>query len=132
IIRNRISHIGKDEIIKIDNHRKMDVYADQIITTGGHHTHEVGGKAELKAGQKIKQRTKLYKVSGSDKVTLLGPSGTITIDSGGITLKGNVKIKGSLAITSGQAGMVEALQLRANVGQPLCIPCLLANLGHRQ
>ena len=128
VIRNRISHVGKDEIIKIDNHRKLDVYADQYITTGGHHTHEVGGKAELKAGQKIKQRTKLYKVSGSDKVTLLGPSGTITIDSGGITLKGNVKIKGTLAVTSGSAGMVEALQARANLGKPLCIPCLLADL----
>ena len=106
IIRNRISHIGKDEIIKIDNHRKLDVYADQYMTTGGHHSHEVGGRAELKVGQKIKQRTKIYKVSGSDKVTLLGPSGTIIIDSGGITLKGNVKIKGTLAVTSGSPSPV--------------------------
>ncbi len=128
IIRNRISHIGKDEIIKIDNHRKMDVYADQYITTGGHHTHEVGGRAELKAGQKIKQRTKIYKVSGSDKVTLLGPSGTITIDSGGITLKGNVKIKGTLAVTSGSPSPVPAMESRANSGKALCIPCMLKKL----
>ena len=128
IIRNRISHIGKDEIIKIDNHRKLDVYADQYMTTGGHHSHEVGGRAELKVGQKIKQRTKIYKVSGSDKVTLLGPSGTIIIDSGGITLKGNVKIKGTLAVTSGSPSPVPAMEARANSGKALCIPCMLKKL----
>ncbi len=128
IIRNRISHIGKDEIIKIDNHRKIDVYADQYITTGGHHTHEVGEKAELKAGQKIKHRTKIHQVSGSDKVTLLGPSGTITIDSSGITLKGNVKIKGSLSITTGSPNPVSAMAARANSGKAICIPCMLKKL----
>ena len=130
VIRNRISHVGKDEIIKIDNHRKLDVYADQYITTGGHHTHEVGGRAELKAGQKIKQRTKIYTVGAEDKVSIVGPSGTIVIDSGGITLKGNVKIKGSLAITSGSPDQVESLQINFNKGKSICLPCLLAQAAN--
>jgi len=59
--------MGKDEIIKVDNHRKLDVYADQYHTTGGHHRHEVSGKSDLKVGIKITHRTKLHKTSGSKK-----------------------------------------------------------------
>ncbi|HIQ16209.1 MAG TPA: type VI secretion system tip protein VgrG, partial [Leucothrix sp.] len=129
IIRNRISHMGKDEIIKIDNHRKMDVYADQYITTGGHHSHEVGGKSDLKVGEKITHRTKTHQTTGSKKISLQGPSGMIKIDSGGITLKGNVKIKGSLAITSGAPDAVEKFKVRFQEGDDLCIPCLLKELA---
>ncbi|MCF6191213.1 MAG: hypothetical protein L3J51_12105 [Cocleimonas sp.] len=129
IIRNRISHMGKDEIIKIDNHRKLDVFADQYQTTGGHHSHEVGGKSELKVGKKITHRTKVHQTSGSKKISLLGPSGTITIDSSGITLKGNVKIKGSLAITSGSPEAVGAWKAVANQGEAICWSCLFPELA---
>jgi len=103
VIRNRISHVGKDEVIKIDNNRTLDVYADQYITTGGHHTHEVGGKLELKAGQKIIHLTEIHETMAGEKIIIRSAGGEIIIDGGGITLKGQVSIKGNLSIVSGSA-----------------------------
>ena len=107
----------------------MDVYADQIHTTGRHHTHEVGKKTDLKAGEKITHLTKVHQTNGSKKVSMSGPSGQIIIDSGGITLKGNVKIKGTLAITSGSPDQVESLKINFNKGKAICVPCLLQETG---
>ncbi|MCF6190294.1 MAG: type VI secretion system tip protein VgrG [Cocleimonas sp.] len=119
VIRNRISHIGKDEIIKADNHRKLDVYADQYITTGGHHTHKVEGKAELKAGKKISQKTKIVDIGAEEKAVIIGPNGTITIDSSGITLKGNVTVKGTISVSGGGGGGAGAVESQINKGKPL-------------
>jgi len=46
------------------------------------------------------------------------------IDSSGITLKGNVKIKGSLAITSGAFSYSASYPDQVNKGQPLCKLCM--------
>jgi len=105
VIRNRISHAGKDEIIKIDNNRTLDVFADQYITTGGHHTHDVGGKVTLKAGKKIVEITALHETIADEKYIIRSAGGEIIIDGGGITLKGNVNIKGNLSIVSGSASL---------------------------
>lgn len=125
IVRNRISLIEKDEIIKISNHRKLDVYADQTITTGGHHSHQVGGKAELKTGEFIKHHTQTHTVSTSNKASIKGAGGSIVLDGGGISFKGNIKIKGTLAITSGNPNQVESLKINFNRGKAICLPCLL-------
>jgi type VI secretion system secreted protein VgrG len=103
------------------------VYADQTITSGGHYSHTVGGKTTWKSGEKIVQQTSDYLAESSTKAVLKAPGGTIIIDGGGITLKGAVKIKGSLAISGGSA-TVAALKLRAKTGDDICIPCLLAKL----
>jgi len=39
-----------------------------------------------------------------------------------------VKIKGSLAVAGGGPEKVEAIDLAANIGDLICIPCLLKEL----
>jgi len=128
VIRNRISNVGKDEVIKIDNHRKLDVFADQYITTGGHHEHEVKGKLELKAGQKIIHLTETHETKAGEKLIVRSAAGEIIIDSGGITLKGKVSIKGNLSIVGGGASY-SGLSGVANQGKALDLLCAMDDDG---
>jgi type VI secretion system Vgr family protein len=128
ILRNQISKIDKDKITKIGNHRQDEVFANWEQTTGANFTQTTNGKHEIKAGTHIKSATKVHTLSASDKIVIKGNGGTIVLDSSGITLKGVVKIKGSLAISGGAPEKVEAIDLAANVGDLICIPCLLKKL----
>ena len=126
--QNHITQIGKDQIVNIGNSRKLEVYADQIVDTGGHHTHTVGGKAVIKAGEKIQELTSLHEIGVNDKAIIKAPGGTIILDSSGITLKGKVTIKGSLAIVGGHPDIVDFINLRSQSGKPFCLTCFLKNL----
>jgi type VI secretion system secreted protein VgrG len=123
--KNQITKIGKDEMVTVGNSRVLDVYADQKIKSGGHYSHTVGGKTTWKSGEKIQQLTKVYQIDAGSKAVVKAPGGTIIVDGSGITLKGAVKIKGSLAINGGSPDAVEALSLSAVVGEPICKTCLL-------
>jgi len=50
---------------------------------------------------------------------IIGPKGTITIDSSGITLKGNVTVKGTISVSGGGGGGSEAVSSNINEGKPL-------------
>ena len=47
---------------------------------------------------------------------------------GGITLKGNVTIKGNVAISGGSPEVAEAIDLAAQAGDLICIPCMMKKL----
>jgi hypothetical protein len=49
--------------------------------------------------------------------------GTIIIDGGGITLKGNV------AISGGSGGGAQTANMRVNEGKPFCMSCFLKSMG---
>jgi type VI secretion system secreted protein VgrG len=128
IIRNVITKIDKDKITKIGNHRQDDIFANWEQTTGANFTQTTNGKHDIKAGTHIKSATKVHTLSGSEKIVIKGSGGTIILDASGITLKGVVKIKGSLALSGGGPEKVEAIDLAANIGDLICIPCLLKEL----
>ncbi|MGV6829991.1 MAG: type VI secretion system Vgr family protein, partial [bacterium] len=116
--------IDKDKITKIGNHRVDDVFANQEVTIGGHFSQTTNGEHDVRAGVHIKSATKVHTLSGSDKLVIKGNGGTIILDSSGITLKGVVQIKGSLAVLGGGAESVDVLKMRFNEGKPLCKPCV--------
>jgi len=117
--------IDRDYITYTGNSRKEEIYADYTVKTGGHHTHTVNSRIDLKAGEHIKEITRLKEMHGSERIIFKSAGGSIIIDGGGITLKGNVTIKGNVAISPGGGGGAEAASLRAAKGLPICIPCFL-------
>jgi type VI secretion system secreted protein VgrG len=123
IVRNMVTKIDKDKITHIGNHRQDETFANWKQTTGANFTQVTNGKHDIKAGTHIKSATKVHTLSGSDKIVIKGNGGTIVLDAGGITLKGVVQIKGSLAVSGGSAESVEVLNMRFNEGKPLCKPC---------
>jgi len=131
IIRNQITKIDKDKITKIGNHRQDEIFANWEQTTGANFTQTTKGKHDIKAGKHIKSVTKVHTLSASEKIVIKGSGGTIILDASGITLKGVVKIKGSLAVSGGGAEKVEAIDLAANIGDLICIPCLLKKLEEK-
>jgi type VI secretion system secreted protein VgrG len=84
---------------------------------------------DVDAGTHIKSVTKVHTISGSDKVVIKGKGGTIILNSSGIILKGNVDIKGNVAITGGSGGGAETLSLVANKADGFCLTCFLKEMG---
>ena len=101
ILNTQANKIDKDKITYVGNHRVDETYANQTLKVGGHYDVTVNGKLDVKAGERIKEVTKLKEMHGSDRVVFKSAGGTIIIDGGGITLKGNVTIKGNVAISGG-------------------------------
>jgi type VI secretion system secreted protein VgrG len=89
----------------------------------------VNGKLDTKAGEHIKEVTKLKELHGSERIVFKSKGGTIIIDGGGITLKGNVTIKGNVAITGGSGGGAQAVDFRINNGKKFCMTCFLKEMG---
>ncbi len=123
--RSRALKIERDLLLYTGNRREEKTEAHYTIKTGGSYSHTVGGEVQVKAGVRIKSVTKVHTISGSDKVVIRGAGGTIVLDSSGITLKGNVSVKGNVAILTGGGGGAEEISLKANKGDMLCVPCLL-------
>jgi type VI secretion system secreted protein VgrG len=126
--QNQRTTIEKDQIEAVNNHRKETTYANHWMETGGHFEHITKGKYDLVAGTHIISKTTVHELSGSERVVFKGPGGTIILDSGGITLKGNhIALKApSIAMTTGAPDMVESLSLAANKGLPICVDCMKA------
>jgi len=47
---------------------------------------------------------------------IIGPKGTITIDSDGITLRGNVTVKGTISVSGGGGGGASSFDGNINEG----------------
>jgi len=121
--------INQDKVTYVGNHRMDETYANQTLKVGGHYDVTVNGKLDTKAGERIKEVTKLKEMHGSERIVFKSKGGTIIIDGGGITLKGNVSIKGNVAISTGSGGGAQAVDLRINNGQPFCKTCFLKKMG---
>ena len=85
----------------------------------------MNGKLDVKAGEYIKEITKLKEMHGSERIVFKSKGGTIIIDGGGITLKGNVTIKGNVAISGGSPEAVAKWDAVVNKGDKICLKCLL-------
>jgi len=107
----------------VGNHRIDETYANQTLKVGGHYDVTVNGKLDTKAGEHIKEVTKLKEMHGSERIVFKSKGGTIIIDGGGITLKGNVTIKGNVAISGGSGGGAESFSAAINEGEPVCEIC---------
>ncbi len=116
IANSRSTKIDKDSILYVGNQRYEKTYANYTLKTGGHFSHTVNGKLDVKAGEHIKEITKLKEMHGSERIVFKSKGGTIIIDGGGITLKGNVTIKGNVAISGGSGGGAESINLSPNKG----------------
>lgn len=117
--RNLRLTVAKDYTGNVGNNRTEKIAADYHISTGGHVEHTVQGHHQLRAGQSIVRRTRLYTLQSSDRVVIKGPGGTVSIDNSGITLDGvAVKLKGSVSQESGRGGALD-LQGVPLLGRPL-------------
>ncbi len=126
IQKSKALRVDKDYLAYVGNHRVEETYANYTLKVGGHNEVTVNGRVDLKAGESVKSVTKVHTLSGSDKVVIKGNGGTIILDGSGITLKGNVTVKGNVAISTGGGGGTEDISLQANSGDLICIPCLLS------
>ncbi|WP_415493102.1 bacteriophage T4 gp5 trimerisation domain-containing protein [Burkholderia ubonensis] len=96
--RNHTIHTAKDRTEEVGNHRRDTTAANHTVDIGGHLEQRVQGRAELEAGQAIRQRTKVVELQAGEVFRLRGPGGTITLDDSGITLDAVViRFKGPLA-----------------------------------
>ncbi len=125
VVHAQTTKIDKDRILYVGNQRQEETYANYTLKTGGHHRHTVNGKLDVKAGEHIKEVTKVHHIDAGERFVAKSAGGTIIIDGSGITLKGNVTIKGNVAITGGSPELVEAISLAAHAGDPICIPCMM-------
>ncbi|MFD4841072.1 type VI secretion system tip protein VgrG, partial [Achromobacter sp. NPDC058515] len=129
IARNHTIHTAKDRTEEVGNHRLDKTAANHLIDVGGHVEHTVQGHHQLTAGQSIERKTLRYDLQASDKVVLKGPGGTITIDSGGITLEGiAIKLKGPMS-QSGGAGNQLSIKGVAEQGRALNTLCAMRSDG---
>lgn len=103
VTRNQKIEINKDYIANIGNHRKEQVTANYQIDTGGNYTHRVVGESLHDASKKLQQKSPQILHDASEKIVLRGPAGKITLDAKGITLEGNIFLKGLVAATMGAA-----------------------------
>jgi len=120
--------VDKDYLAYVGNHRVEETYANYTLKVGGHNEVTVNGRVDLKAGESIREVTKLKEMHGSDRIVFKSAGGTIIIDGGGITLKGNVTIKGNVAISAGSPEAVAKWNAVVNRGDKVCLNCLLNGL----
>ncbi|OOF55444.1 type VI secretion system Vgr family protein [Rodentibacter myodis] len=123
INRNRMTKIEKDEVLNIGNNLALDIYANQHAKIGRDYTHQANRNALLKVGKELKHHSKNTQMTGSSLVKIRGKSGTIVIDSKGITLKGKVTVKGNLVTQGGTPESPQALSFTANDAKPTCEVC---------
>ena len=57
---------------------------------------QVEGLHQIEAGQQIIRKTQMYELGVQEKIVFKAPGGKITLDAGGITLEGNINIKGPM------------------------------------
>lgn len=125
-------HVGNDSTVRIDHSQAHSVGDNASLSVGkdleteiaGDTKHTTHGTLSIKAGHKISNQSKVYEITGSDKVVFRSAGGTIELDQAGITLKGLVTIKGMLNVQGGMPDIVKPLSLSAQKGELICIPCL--------
>ncbi|WP_420913630.1 bacteriophage T4 gp5 trimerisation domain-containing protein, partial [Achromobacter mucicolens] len=108
--RNHTLYTGKDRTEEVGNNRRDKTAANHWVSIGGHQEQSVEGRAELRAGQAIRRRTRDYSLHAGEALIIKGPGGTIRIDSTGITLDAiSIQVKGPLKMQGGGGGNELAL-----------------------
>lgn len=108
--RNHTLYTGKDRTEEVGNNRRDKTAANHWVSIGGHQEQSVEGRAELRAGQAIRRRTRDYSLHAGEALIIKGPGGAIRIDSTGITLDAiSIQVKGPLKMQGGGGGNELAL-----------------------
>ncbi|CAK7051299.1 type VI secretion system Vgr family protein [Saezia sanguinis] len=117
IDQNQTIEIGNNRVETIRNHRKDDIAANHWEKVGGHIEIQVEGHHQIEAGQQIIRKTQVYELGVQTQIVLKAPGGKITLDASGITLEGNINIKGPMNQVGSGGG--EGISIS---GSPLATP----------
>ncbi|PQQ39138.1 type VI secretion system tip protein VgrG [Photorhabdus luminescens] len=121
--KNQFETIEKDKITRINNSWKEEIYASHFQQIGENKQSDIKGNYQLNVIKGIHSHTKIHTLQASDTLILRGKAGSITLDAQGITLNGNIFLKGPVVVQGGSAGTVPTLTGAANEGQPIAQDC---------
>jgi type VI secretion system secreted protein VgrG len=89
----RTQSVGINEMINVGAAQQVTVGGIRLLTVGGAQVVTVGLNHRVQAGNKIQENAPEVVIEAGTQLILKGPGGQITIDGGGITIKGSqVKI----------------------------------------
>ncbi|HHN8349603.1 TPA: type VI secretion system Vgr family protein [Morganella morganii] len=120
---NQFEHIGKDRITRIDNSRKEVIHASHFQEVGENKQCDVQNDYKLTAAGGIHTHTKVHTLQASETVIIKGKAGSIQLDAQGVTITGNITLKGNVSITGGAPDSVALLDAAVNEGLPLAEDC---------
>ncbi|MCW7547284.1 type VI secretion system tip protein TssI/VgrG [Photorhabdus sp. APURE] len=121
--KNQFETIEKDKVTRINNSWKEEIYASHFQQIGENKQSDIKGNYQINVVKGIHSHTKIHTLQASDTVILRGKAGSITLDAQGITLNGNIFLKGPVVVQGGSAGTVPTLTGAANEGQPIAQDC---------
>uniref|UniRef100_UPI0036DABC13 type VI secretion system tip protein TssI/VgrG n=1 Tax=Photorhabdus sp. RM322S TaxID=3342825 RepID=UPI0036DABC13 len=121
--KNQFETIEKDKITRINNSWKEEIYASHFQQIEENKQSDIKGNYQLNVVKGIHSHTKIHTLQASDTLILKGKAGSITLDAQGITLNGNIFLKGPVVVQGGSAGTVPTLTGAANEGQPIAQDC---------
>ncbi|UTA55644.1 type VI secretion system tip protein VgrG [Lysobacter soli] len=121
--RSRHVAIVKDLVENVGNVRTETTASDRSAETGGNFSHRVEGRMDIETGERIHERTQTYLIEASERLTLRGPGGTITIDDDGVTIEGlAIDAKGPIRhVPDGGGNLLSLLGVPKDA---ICLECI--------
>lgn len=130
VVRNHNIQTGKDRSEEVGNNRRDKTRVNHWIEIGGHKEESIHGHHRIEAGQSIERKTQCYELSASNRITLKGPGGSITIDASGITLNATaIHFKGPISQTGASVGPVVIPAGVPEKGLPFDLVCMKQSDG---
>ncbi|MEY0729841.1 type VI secretion system Vgr family protein, partial [Providencia rettgeri] len=120
---NQFEQIGKDRITRIDNSWKEVIHASHFQEVGENKQCDIQNDYMLKAAGGIHTHTKVHTLQASETVIIRGKAGSIQLDAQGVTITGNILLKGNVSVTGGAPEAVASLEAAVNEGLPLAEDC---------
>ncbi|MCL7066398.1 type VI secretion system tip protein VgrG, partial [Escherichia coli] len=71
----------------------------------------------------IHSHTKVHTLQASETMIIKGKSGSIQLDAQGVTITGNITLRGNVSIVGGAPEVVPSLEAAVNEGLPLSEDC---------
>ncbi|WP_311750392.1 type VI secretion system tip protein TssI/VgrG [Proteus columbae] len=120
---NQFEQIGKDRITRIDNHWKEVIHASHFQEVGENKQCDIQNDYKLTVAGGIHSHTKIHTLQASDTMLIKGKSGSLQIDAQGVTITGNITLRGNVSIIGGAPEVVPSLESAVNEGLPLAEDC---------
>ncbi|PNL48250.1 type VI secretion system tip protein VgrG [Proteus mirabilis] len=120
---NQFEQIGKDRITRIDNHWKEVIHASHFQEVGENKQCDIQNDYKLTVAGGIHSHTKVHTLQASETMIIKGKSGRIQLDAQGVTITGNITLRGNVSIVGGAPEVVPSLEAAVNEGLPLSEDC---------
>uniref|UniRef100_UPI003B588C31 bacteriophage T4 gp5 trimerisation domain-containing protein n=1 Tax=Providencia stuartii TaxID=588 RepID=UPI003B588C31 len=120
---NQFEQIGKDRITRIDNSWKEVIHASHFQEVGENKQCDIQNDYKLTAAGGIHTHTKVHTLQASETVIIKGQAGSIQLDAQGVTITGNIMLKGNVSVSGGAPDTVSTLTAAVNEGTPLAEDC---------